>query len=96
MNKNIQFRKVDYFRLIRAHETEEIFAGNDEKYRAAGTASVVPRPEGTNKSAKPAANTWMGQQVVKKLTRKDCGEIRKIKFANTKLFQLLHIEIETS
>ncbi|PAV83053.1 hypothetical protein WR25_02587 [Diploscapter pachys] len=49
--------------LIRAHETEEIFAGNDEKYRAAGTASVVPRPEGANKSAKPAANTWMGQQV---------------------------------
>ena len=55
---------IFFFRLVKAHEVDELLGGQEEKYRAAGSTPSQPRPAVENKVAK--VNTqpgWMGQQV---------------------------------
>ncbi|WKY01299.1 hypothetical protein Q1695_015360 [Nippostrongylus brasiliensis] len=51
--------------LVKAHEIDELLAGQEEKYRAAGSTPAIPRVDsGVAKSNKPNAPAgWMGQQV---------------------------------
>ncbi|KAE9417013.1 hypothetical protein Angca_007767, partial [Angiostrongylus cantonensis] len=51
--------------LVKAHEIDELLAGQEEKYRAAGSTPAIPRVDsGIPKSNKPNLPAgWMGQQV---------------------------------
>ena len=49
---------------MKAHEVDELLGGQEEKYRAAGSAPSQPRPPVENKVVKPSTQPgWMGQQV---------------------------------
>uniref|UniRef100_A0A1I7XSJ6 SWI/SNF-related matrix-associated actin-dependent regulator of chromatin subfamily B member 1 n=1 Tax=Heterorhabditis bacteriophora TaxID=37862 RepID=A0A1I7XSJ6_HETBA len=51
--------------LVKAHEIDELLAGQEEKYRAAGSTPLTPRVESAvPKVNKPVVQAgWMGQQV---------------------------------
>lgn len=48
--------------LVKANEVEEIFEGNEDKYRSGGSAVSVSRVDPSN-SVKKQALPWLSQQV---------------------------------